>query len=46
LRRFNDDVREVLTGHECGVVLEKYADVKEGDVIEVFEIKSVERELV
>ena len=46
LRRFNDDVREVLTGHECGVVLENYDDVKEDDVIEVFEIKSVERELV
>ncbi|MBK5229662.1 MAG: translation initiation factor IF-2, partial [Thermoleophilia bacterium] len=46
LRRFNDDVREVAAGHECGVVLENYADVKEDDVIEVFEIKTVERELV
>jgi translation initiation factor IF-2 len=46
LRRFNDDVREVTLGMECGVVLENYADVKEEDVIEVFEVKSVERELV
>jgi translation initiation factor IF-2 len=46
LRRFNDDVREVTLGMECGVVLENYADVKEEDVIEVFETKSVERELV
>ncbi len=46
LRRFNDDVREVATGMECGVVLENYSDVKDADVIEVFEIKSVERELV
>lgn len=46
LRRFNDDVREVTNGMECGVVLENYSDVKDADVIEVFEIKSVERELV
>ena len=37
LRRFNDDVREVQTGFECGVVLKDYMDVKEGDVIEVYE---------
>ncbi len=46
LRRFDDDVREVTIGMECGVVLENYADVKEEDTIEVFETKSVERELV
>ncbi|MFY9488021.1 MAG: translation initiation factor IF-2, partial [Solirubrobacterales bacterium] len=46
LRRFNDDVREVTAGMECGIVLENYDDVKEEDVIEVFEVKSVERELV
>ena len=45
LRRFSDDVKEVAAGHECGVVLENFADVKEGDVIEVFELKSVERAL-
>ncbi|MGK2879208.1 MAG: translation initiation factor IF-2 [Solirubrobacterales bacterium] len=46
LRRFDDDAKEVTVGMECGVVLENYADVKEEDVIEVFETKSVERELV
>ena len=45
LRRFQDDVREVQTGFECGVVLENYGDVKEEDVIETFETRQVEREL-
>jgi translation initiation factor IF-2 len=45
LRRINDDVREVLTGFECGVTLENYQDVKEGDVMEVYETRQVEREL-
>jgi len=43
LRRFKDDVREVATGFECGIGLEGYNDVKEGDVIEVFEIREVAR---
>jgi translation initiation factor IF-2 len=46
LRRFNDDVREVAAGYECGIVLRDYADIKEGDEIEVFATRSVERELV
>jgi translation initiation factor IF-2 len=45
LRRFKDDVREVTAGMECGIVLENYPDVKEGDVIEVFETKRVEQTL-
>ena len=45
LRRFQDDVREVQSGFECGVVLENFADIKEADVIEVFETRQVEREL-
>ena len=45
LRRFKDDVREVTQGMECGIVLESYPDVKEGDVIEVYETRQVEREL-
>ena len=45
LRRFKDDVREVTQGMECGIVLENYPDVKEGDVIEVYEIRQVERAL-
>jgi translation initiation factor IF-2 len=45
LRRFQDDVREVATGFECGITVEGYQDVKEGDVFEVFETRQVEREL-
>jgi translation initiation factor IF-2 len=45
LRRYNDDVREVLNGQECGIVLANFADVKEGDEIEVYETRQVERTL-
>jgi len=45
LRRVNDDVREVLAGFECGIVLANYADIKEGDVIEAYETRQVERKL-
>ena len=45
LRRFNDDVREVATGYDCGIVLHNYADVKEGDVMEAYTTRQVEREL-
>jgi translation initiation factor IF-2 len=45
LRRFNDDVREVATGYECGIVLANYQDIREGDVLEVYETRQVEREL-
>jgi translation initiation factor IF-2 len=43
LRRFNEDVREVVQGFECGLVIEDYNDVKEGDVIEAYELKEVAR---
>ncbi len=39
LRRFKDDVKEVAQGYECGITLEKYGDVKEGDVFEAFIIE-------
>ncbi|MDE3133740.1 MAG: translation initiation factor IF-2, partial [Acidobacteriota bacterium] len=45
LRRFNDDVREVASGYDCGIVLQNYADVKEGDVMEAYTTRQVEREL-
>ena len=45
LRRFNDDVREVASGYECGIVLKDFADVKEGDVLEAYTTRKVEREL-
>ncbi|MEA2291074.1 MAG: translation initiation factor [Solirubrobacteraceae bacterium] len=45
LRRGSDDVREVATGFECGIVLRDFQDVKEGDVLEVYETRQVERTL-
>ncbi len=45
LRRFKDDVREVTQGMECGIVLENFADVKEGDILEVYETQQVEQTL-
>ena len=45
LRRVADDVREVAAGFECGVTLKDYMDVKEGDQIEVYETRQVERTL-
>ena len=45
LRRFKDNVQEVESGQECGVVLEGYADVKEGDVLEFYKTKQVEQTL-
>ncbi len=43
LRRFKDDVREVSEGFECGILLDGFNDVKEGDVLEVYETREVER---
>jgi translation initiation factor IF-2 len=43
LKRFKDDVREVEEGFECGILLEGFNDVKEGDVLEVYEVRQVER---
>jgi translation initiation factor IF-2 len=45
LRRFKDDVNEVRAGLECGMALENYQDIKQGDVIESFEVESRERTL-
>ncbi|MDE0137387.1 MAG: translation initiation factor IF-2 [bacterium] len=41
LRRFKEDVREVVAGYECGVGLERFRDVKEGDVIETYRIDEI-----
>ena len=38
LRRFKDDVKEVAEGYECGIGLEKFNDIKEGDILEVYEM--------
>lgn len=41
LKRFKDDVREVAEGYECGMTLERFNDIKEGDIIEVFTMEAV-----
>jgi translation initiation factor IF-2 len=45
LRRFKDDVREVAEGFECGVGLENFQDMKEGDLIEAYEVREIARSL-
>ncbi|NBG87612.1 translation initiation factor IF-2 [Isachenkonia alkalipeptolytica] len=45
LKRFKDDAKEVVKGFECGVGIENFNDVKEGDIIEAYEIQEVERKL-
>jgi translation initiation factor IF-2 len=45
LRRFKDDVREVSEGFECGIGIENFGDIHEGDVIEAYEVREVAREL-
>ena len=41
LKRFKDDVKEVAAGYECGITLEKTADLKEGDIFEAYEIQEI-----
>ncbi|MCX7695859.1 MAG: translation initiation factor IF-2, partial [Caloramator sp.] len=43
LKRFKDDVREVAAGYECGLTIERFNDIKEGDVFETYTMKEVER---
>ena len=43
LRRFKDDVKEVAESYECGLSIEKFNDIKEGDVIEAFVMEEVKR---
>jgi translation initiation factor IF-2 len=45
LRRFKDDVREVREGFECGIGIEGYNDIREGDVIEAYEVEQIARTL-
>ena len=45
LKRFNDDAKEVAEGFECGIVLANFQDVKEGDVLEAYTTRKVERQL-
>ncbi|WP_147630625.1 translation initiation factor IF-2 [Staphylococcus epidermidis] len=43
LKRFKDDAKEVALGYECGITIEKYNDLKEGDIIEAFEMVEIQR---
>ena len=43
LKRFKDDAKEVASGYECGIGIENFNDIKEGDVIESFDMEEVER---
>ncbi|HMM58981.1 MAG TPA: translation initiation factor IF-2, partial [Candidatus Rifleibacterium sp.] len=43
LKRFKDDVREVHAGYECGIGVENYNDIKDGDILEFFRLKEIER---
>ena len=45
LRRFKDDVKEVRAGFECGLGIENFNDIKTNDILEVYELKEVKREL-
>ena len=44
LKRFKDDVKEVKSGFECGIVIENYNDIKEEDVIEAYIMQEVPRQ--
>ena len=43
LKRFKDDVREVASNYECGIGLENFNDIKEGDVLEAFVQEEIKR---
>ena len=43
LRRFKDDVKEVNTGYECGLVFERYNDIKTGDIVEAYVMEEIKR---
>ena len=45
LKRFKDDAKEVAQGYECGLTIERYNDVEEGDELEFYIIEEIERKL-
>jgi translation initiation factor IF-2 len=45
LKRFKDDVREVMEGFECGMTISGFEDLKEGDIIEAYDIEKIARKL-
>lgn len=46
LKRFKNDAREVVQGHDCGIGLDKFQDIKIGDILEVYEMEEIKRELM
>nr|MBS9775551.1 hypothetical protein [Fusobacterium sp.] len=45
LKRFKDDAKEVVVGQECGLGVENFNDIKEGDIVEAFEMIEIKRTL-
>jgi len=45
LKRFKDDVKEVVEGYECGLMINKFNDLLEGDIIEAYLMEQIQREL-
>ena len=45
LKRFKDDAKEVASGYECGIAVEGYKDIKEGDILEAFEVVETQRSI-
>ena len=43
LKRFKDDVKEVATGYECGIGISQFNDLKEGDIIEAYQLNEIKR---
>jgi translation initiation factor IF-2 len=43
LKRFKDDVKEVASGYECGIGIENFNDIREGDMIEAYTMEQIER---
>ncbi|NSJ92989.1 hypothetical protein G7A79_28450, partial [Coprococcus sp. MSK.21.13] len=44
LKRFKDDVKEVASGYECGIMIDKFNDIKEGDIIEAYTMETVKKQ--
>jgi translation initiation factor IF-2 len=45
LKRFKDDAKEVASGYECGIAVDGYKDIQEGDILEAFEVKEIQRQI-
>jgi translation initiation factor IF-2 len=43
LKRFKDDVKEAAEGYECGLSIEKFNDIKEGDIVEAYDIEEIKK---